>query len=477
MEEILRLFPAEMRQAINTKIASKWQSLQEIRFRLHYPVELIFDGKTEWVTSMRPNKQDSIFIVNQLSEFSLYRMEDELREGYITIEGGHRVGLAGKVNTINGAVKAIQYITFLNIRIAKEEIGAALEVIPYMYQKTYLNTLFVGPPQTGKTTIIRDAARLISSGWRNIAPRKVGVIDERSEIGACIKGIPQHDLGLRTDVMDACPKAEGMMMMIRSMSPDVLVIDEIGSRKDVEALMEAINAGVIVICTIHGDTLEDLKKRPSLHSLFQQKVFGRVILLEKHNRPGHIQRIYNKDEKNILQKSGAYRMKWIGALLFIGTTTWVGFEWSHVLNNRPKHIRQLKNALQILEAEILYSQLPLQDAFTTIASQIPEPMRTFFQALSTSMQENNKDLVGFWDKHVNALMKESALGSNEGEILKQFGRTLGQHDFYQQQKHIQLTVSHLDRELEEARDNQFKYSKMAKSLGVLCGLFIVLLLM
>lgn len=170
-------------------------------------------------------------------------------------------------------------------------------------------------------------------------------------------------------------------------------------------------------------------------------------------------------------------MKWIGALLFIGTTTWVGFEWSQALSNRPKHIRQLKNALQILEAEILYSQLPLQDAFTTISRQIPDPMKSFFQALSTSMQEDKKDLVGLWDNHVNVLLKESALGSNEGEILKQFGRTLGQHDFHQQQKHIQLTVSHLDRELQEARDHQFKYSKMAKSLGVLCGLFIVLLLL
>ncbi|UJL44819.1 stage III sporulation protein AA [Virgibacillus sp. NKC19-16] len=304
MEEILKLFPAEMRQAINAKITDKWQSLQEIRFRLHHPVELIFDRGTEWVAETRPTKQDSIFIVNQLSEFSLYRMEDELREGYITIEGGHRVGLAGKVNTINGNVKAIQYITFFNIRIAKEEIGAALPVIPYMHHKTYLNTLFVGPPQTGKTTLIRDVARLIATGWRNISPQKVGVIDERSEIGACIKGVPQHDLGLRTDVMDACPKAEGMMMMIRSMSPDVLVIDEIGSRKDVEALMEAINAGVIVICTIHGDTLEDLKKRPSLQPLFEQKVFSRIVLLEKHNHPGHIRQIYNKEGKNILQKSG-----------------------------------------------------------------------------------------------------------------------------------------------------------------------------
>ncbi|PAV29096.1 stage III sporulation protein SpoAB [Virgibacillus profundi] len=169
-------------------------------------------------------------------------------------------------------------------------------------------------------------------------------------------------------------------------------------------------------------------------------------------------------------------MKWIGALLFIGTTTWIGFEWSRRLNKRPKHIRLLKNALQILEAEILYSQLPLKDAFTMIAKQIPQPMKTFFESLSNNLQEEHIDFYSIWEKDVIELMKVSCLGGNEQEILNQFGRTLGQHDFYQQQKHIQLTVTHLDRELEDARDNQNKYSKMAKSLGVLCGLFIVLLL-
>ncbi|MFC4558782.1 stage III sporulation protein SpoIIIAB [Virgibacillus kekensis] len=169
-------------------------------------------------------------------------------------------------------------------------------------------------------------------------------------------------------------------------------------------------------------------------------------------------------------------MNWIGALLFIGTTTWIGFEISSRLNNRPKHIRQLKNALQILEAEILYSQLPLQDAFQTIARQIPQPVSNFFQSLNESISKGNTELFRFWNEHVNELLRESALGANEGEILKQFGRTLGQHDFEQQQKHIMLTINHLDRELEDARENQARYSKMAKSLGLLCGLFVVLLL-
>ncbi|WP_163969971.1 stage III sporulation protein AA [Oceanobacillus halotolerans] len=303
MEEILRLFPEHIQQVIRSNMKDRWHLLQEIRIRIYRPIELIFDNQTEWITHIKPDQQDGMFVLNQLSDFSLYRMEDELRQGYMTIEGGHRVGLAGKVNTLNGSVKAIQHITFMNIRIAKEKVGCAQDIIPYLYEGNYLNTLFIGAPQTGKTTLIRDVTRIIGTGWEHVKAAKVGIIDERSEIGGSIKGIPQHNIGLRSDVMDACPKAEGMMMMIRSMSPEILVVDEIGNSKDVQALMEAINAGVIVICTIHGNSISELKKRPSLKPLFQHQVFQRIALLDKQRHPGTVAGIFDANEKNILQKT------------------------------------------------------------------------------------------------------------------------------------------------------------------------------
>jgi len=299
MKEILRLFPEMFRRSIQKNIAKRWSSLQEIRFRLQQPIELVFDQHVEWMKHLKPNQQDAQFILNQLSNFSLYRMEDELREGYITIEGGHRVGLAGKVNTRGGQVKAIKDVTFLNIRIAKESIGIAQSILPYIYDKDYCNTLLIGAPQTGKTTLIRDMARIVATGEKMIRPKKVGVIDERSEIAASINGVPQHQLGYRTDVMDACPKAEGMMMMIRSMSPEVLVVDEIGSYDDVQALLEAINAGVTIFCTIHGRSLEELKNRPTLQAIFQQRAFDRFVILHAYPQPGAVQAIYNAREKNI----------------------------------------------------------------------------------------------------------------------------------------------------------------------------------
>ncbi|WP_087971651.1 stage III sporulation protein SpoIIIAB [Oceanobacillus rekensis] len=169
-------------------------------------------------------------------------------------------------------------------------------------------------------------------------------------------------------------------------------------------------------------------------------------------------------------------MKWIGALLLISTATMIGFDWSNRLTKRPKQIRQLKSALLILEAEIVYSQAPLSDAFVSVSKKIPNPIKSFFSALGMEMQEEQFDFFSLWERKVDELVKDSNMNDSEKEILMQFGRTLGQHDIYQQQKHIQLTNVHLDRELEEALDNYQKYGKVAKSLGVLSGIFIVLLL-
>lgn len=169
-------------------------------------------------------------------------------------------------------------------------------------------------------------------------------------------------------------------------------------------------------------------------------------------------------------------MKWIGAFLLVLATTCIGIYVSNRFENRPKHIRQLKSALQLLEAEITYSQVPLQVAFQTIAKQLPYPVSQFFQDLSTKMQLENTDFYTLWNKGVEDLSKIGSFKNNEAEILKQFGISLGQHDFTQQQKQIRLALTHLDRELEEARDEHFKYSNLAKSLGVLSGVFLVLLL-
>ncbi|MCP8616827.1 stage III sporulation protein AA [Salirhabdus salicampi] len=300
MEEILRIFPPYLAKRLSEEIRD-WGELEEIRIRIMSPVEIVYSQFSFMLHHVIPTTDDGIFILNQLSEHSIYRLEDELRQGYITIEGGHRVGISGKVNTEQGSVKAIRHLAFFNFRIAKQIKGVAKPFVPSLFRGQYLNTLLIGPPRCGKTTFLRDFIRIISDGEEPFPAKKVAVIDERSEIAACKNGIPQHDVGVRTDVMDACPKAEGMMMMIRSMSPDVMVVDEIGSKEDVQALMEALHAGITVICSVHGKDVAEIRKRPSLAPLFHANAFQRYVTFSTEPRPGTVQSIVdeNNQSKNV----------------------------------------------------------------------------------------------------------------------------------------------------------------------------------
>lgn len=162
--------------------------------------------------------------------------------------------------------------------------------------------MIIGPPQTGKTTLLRDFARIISGGGQDGVPYKVGIVDERSEIAGSVNGIPQLTFGPRIDVLDACPKAEGMMMMIRSMSPDVLVVDEIGRKEDSEAIMEAVNAGIKLFMTTHGNSLDEVRKRPSLSPLIEMGIFQRYIELGRLEGPGTILSIKDASGKQMVQK-------------------------------------------------------------------------------------------------------------------------------------------------------------------------------
>lgn len=303
METVLPFLPKTIIEQLEHIPPIQKFEIEEIRIRTNRPIEITMGGKTMFLPYL-VNTEDANQLLNKISHHSIYALEEELRRGYITIDGGHRIGLAGKVILEGGKVKALRDISSFNIRIAKEKIGIADSLIPALYDQQWQHTMIIGPPQTGKTTLLRDIARVVSSGdsGSSISAKKVGIVDERSEIAGCVNGIPQLTFGPRVDVLDACPKAEGMMMMIRSMSPDVLVVDEIGRLEDTEAILEAVNAGIKLIMTTHGDSFEEIQKRPSLQEIFKLQIFQRYIELSRMNGPGTITRIKDINGKEISSK-------------------------------------------------------------------------------------------------------------------------------------------------------------------------------
>lgn len=293
------ILPPALRAAVSRLPQEAAEALEELRIREERPLEAVFAERYAFVApggevslnpeaAYRPGREDCLKLLELLTRHSLYSFEEELKRGFITVAGGHRVGLAGRTVLEAGAVKQIRDVTGFNIRIAREVPDCARQALAYVADpdnRTVRHTLVVSPPQHGKTTLIRDLARLISYGcWP--APGmggglKVGIVDERSELAACERGVPRFDVGPRTDVLDGCPKAEGMMMMIRAMSPQVLVVDEIGREEDAVAVREAVHAGIRVIASAHAGSLADIRQRPALRSLMEEGVFGRLLFLRK----------------------------------------------------------------------------------------------------------------------------------------------------------------------------------------------------
>lgn len=230
-------------------------------------------------------------------EYSLYARDEELRRGYLALPGGHRAGFVGRVVSEESRVKLLRDISGISIRIARAVKGAGEALLPQLYcsrlQRVY-HTLLVSAPQAGKTTMLRDLARLFSDGdpVKGRPGLKVGIVDERSELAGCYLGVPQLDVGMRSDVLDGCPKAEGMMMLVRSMSPQLLVTDELGRAEDARAVEEAVNTGASILATVHGHCLADLMKRPSIAYLLQQTLFERIIFLSRRRGPGTVEEIY-----------------------------------------------------------------------------------------------------------------------------------------------------------------------------------------
>lgn len=332
IDNILIKLPESMRDRIEKLPAQTLQQLEEIRIRTNTDTLLISGGREY---SLRDGNEITAEvleeILNRLLDYSYYAYEEELSRGYITIEGGHRVGICGRVTLENGQVHLIKDVSSLNIRRSREITGASEKILGAVLspaktpaesvpnagisagcgdekspvtsdlfgvcsssadygRMVVRNTLIISPPKCGKTTMLRDLARNLSN-----AGFRIGICDERSEIAGCYDGKTSYDLGPRTDVMDGCPKADGILMLIRAMSPDVVMTDEIGKPEDAAAIRSALSAGVKIITTIHGSSFEDAAKS-AVGSLITDHVFETLIFLSAQPVTGTVEKILRMPE-------------------------------------------------------------------------------------------------------------------------------------------------------------------------------------
>lgn len=332
IDNILIKLPESMRDRIEKLPAQTLQQLEEIRIRTNTDTLLISGGREY---SLRDGDEITAEvleeILNRLLDYSYYAYEEELSRGYITIEGGHRVGICGRVTLENGQVHLIKDVSSLNIRRSREITGASEKILGAVLspakapaesvpnagisagcggekspvtsdisgacssaadygRMVVRNTLIISPPKCGKTTMLRDLARNLSN-----AGFRIGICDERSEIAGCYDGKTSYDLGPRTDVLDGCPKADGILMLIRAMSPDVVMTDEIGKPEDATAIRSALSAGVKIITTIHGSSFEDAAKS-AVGSLITDHVFETLIFLSAQPVTGTVEKILRMPE-------------------------------------------------------------------------------------------------------------------------------------------------------------------------------------
>ena len=301
-QQIENLFAGNIRNLLmDAKL--DYDKLYEIRLRVGRPLFLTYDGGECFLR--KPGQEQYLVTTEDLKEtleyvtgYSLYAYEDEIRQGFISVQGGHRVGVTGKVVLDRGRIMGMKYISCINVRLAHEVVGCADQVMPYIRKKDWVaHTLIVSPPRGGKTTLLRDIIRQLSNGEekKKMPGVTVGVVDERSELAGSYQGVPQNDLGMRTDVLDGCPKAEGMEMLIRSMSPAVVAVDELGRKEDFKAVESVIHSGCKVIATAHGNSIEDVIHQPYFERLVRRRVFERYIFLDKGEHAGTILGIYDRN--------------------------------------------------------------------------------------------------------------------------------------------------------------------------------------
>ena len=283
--QITSKMPAEIENVLSRLSDTDISRAEEIRFRAGQMI-LVRCGtvqkKLDYVITPEKLQQ----IVNNLIQYSYYAYEEDLAKGFVTIEGGHRIGICGRAVVRDGQPVLLKEISSLNIRFAREVPGCSRKILPEILQgKNIANTLIISPPGCGKTTLLRDLTRVLSENGFQTA-----VCDERSEIAGMYQGKTGFSLGPSCDVLDGCDKSFGIPMLIRSMAPQVIITDEIGKPSDVPAVMQCMTSGISLITSIHGTSAQEILSS-SIGPLVEQGFFHTLVYLTSRGGPGTVKEV------------------------------------------------------------------------------------------------------------------------------------------------------------------------------------------
>ena len=293
MDNVFNIFP----ECIKGKLGNIGSNdgVTEIRLRVNRRV-CIYISKKEIMIDYIVTMKDILDILVKVSKNSLYSIQNDINEGFVTIKGGHRIGITGEAVIENGKVINIKNINSLNIRVAKQILGSANSIIDYVANDFEIkNVLIVAPPGCGKTTILRDLIRQISSGDKKRKGYNIGVVDSRGELASVYGGIPYLDVGTRTDIMTNISKAKGIEMLVRSMGLSAIATDEIGLKEDIDAIEGAMLSGVKLIFTMHGISLDDVYMNSNVKKIVDY--FDYIVLLSNRNGVGTIEKVHSIKSK------------------------------------------------------------------------------------------------------------------------------------------------------------------------------------